>query len=150
MTNKKELVNTEQQHSTMGYFPVPEELQAMVNRMPADEQEVFVPAYLSLELINHNNVFVLPLLKAYSHEFARYIALTAQAGENTTVEKENGDDVINPLLIQANRHLVKVIDISKMLGLDIKSRSQIMPGPAPEAPIDDGVSEFKNEGRNHK
>ena len=131
--------------STLGYFPQEKELAKLMEDMAPRMQEIFIDCYKSLMLMNHNNKFVLPLIRAYAMEMWRYEVLTEEGNEETIKENDKGNEQINPLLVHASRHLTKAFMIAKELGLTTKSRLQIDPGPMPENPTQNkGADEFKN------
>ena len=136
----------QQLKSTIGYFPTEKQLQEMILELPQDEQEIFIPAYKSMQLMNNNHMANMEFLKAYCHEFARYWVLTREGQSETTTDINAGQTtIINPCLKLAHDHLTKAVVISKMLGLDVKSRGQIQQGPPPEKPETGGANEFKKK-----
>ena len=130
--------------SVNGLFPLQEDLDKLTKGMPAGQIQIFNNAYNAMMITNHNNLQFLPMLKVYSYNMYRYFEVTKKIGAKYTVVGVKGDEQVNPLINVADKFLNNAFKISKQLGLDIKSHSQIETAPAPQKPQEeDGADEFK-------
>lgn len=94
------------------------------------QRNIYIKVFDNLVARNLNFTDTVDLVLAYSYELSQYFILTKEAGDEVVSERRD-DNVINPKLVQANRCLRNSLDLSKMLGIDPKSRQSIAQGAIP-------------------
>jgi len=127
--------------STLGHFlerPTDKKLRDCIKN--EIQRNIYISAFIDLELMNLNFVSVSYQILAYSMELAGYFILTESAGDQYTDLRKEGvskvkDERINPKLVLADRKLRNAQTWSKLLGLDPMSRQRMRMGPEAEKPI---------------
>ena len=127
--------------SEIGYMPPDDKA---VEEFIADQDEntklIFMDAYRSLKLVNHNNVHNLPMLKAYAMSWSAYFKINerlTKAEDYITEYYKDGvksGETVSAKANSAHKMYTAALTMSKQLGLDPKSRMQLIPGPQPEKP----------------
>ena len=133
MTKKKNLPakpEPQNEKNNTGLIPTREYIELVRDKITNDEERIiFEDAYNSLELINRNNLQVIPHLLAYAKAFALHIKILEEAGDDYQI-----DGQINPLFLLADKQLSRAQTLSKMLGIDNWSRDRVMQGEKPNKP----------------
>lgn len=118
--------------SAIGFFVKEPTATQLKKDIPNEiQRNIWLSVFKDLQLRNLHLISAMPMVLAYSKEMATYFILTEAAGDQIMTIRR-GDDVLNPLLVQANRCLNNAANIFKLLGLDPLTRGRIADGPPPQ------------------